>query len=637
MAKTSLLFFLVPAILIGQSVPLKSQEEISNTIIQTLEKCDSLFLHGDDIDLELEWLLAAENLATDLNSDADSLRIKIKKGIGFIYLDTDKNDNAIAYFKQILALAKKAKNREEKIQALMYVGQGHSKKLEFDDAIYYLEKALTLLNEKDSEVYPHSKTNALINIGLIYIDMGLTEEALNTLNKALAIAEKNKDFENKLVIYNNLSICYSDKKDYREAITYIKKSLVINEENDFGYDIEAYTNLGINYTDLQQFDSAQYYFNMGLKGALEIEESTATSSLYCSIGWMHCEQGKFKEGLPYLQRSLLIADSIQDTESSLEASQMLAEAYEMNGDAKSALQYYNQVSSFKEIIAKNNAQRKSEEFNIKYQALENDKTILALSKQDAYNENVIALEKKEKKLLWGVFLGLLVFTGLGTWVWYYMHNKSILEKERGLRFKSILAAEQKERKRIAQDLHDSVGQSISVVKMQANALQIASKIEEEKHEKLLNQVDLVYDALRDISHDIMPNTLITLGLVPAVKELITEIGVNDKLKIQLKNNADFKKLNDNQSITIYRIIQEILSNIATYAKASLVQIDLLNEDGRTAVYIKDNGIGMDTTKIKSMNDVGWKNIYSLVALLMGKIDITSKENQGTKIAIRFNA
>ena len=134
----------------------------------------------------------------------------------------------------------------------------------------------------------------------------------------------------------------------------------------------------------------------------------------------------------------------------------------------------------------------------------------------------------------------------------------------------------------------------------------------------------------------MPNTLITLGLIPAIRELISEISITSDLKINFQSDPNFKGLNEDQTINLYRIIQEALLTILKDAQASMVDVNLTLEDGNSkAIYIKDNGVGMSASKIKNLNGIGWKNIYSRVALLMGKIDVTSKTNEGTQIAIRL--
>jgi len=305
------------------------------------------------------------------------------------------------------------------------------------------------------------------------------------------------------------------------------------------------------------------------------------------------------------------------------------------GDPVKALAYSKEYMVLQDSIAARSSKAKKLEFQVKYEAKEKETQIALLNKEKNLKERLIAKEKQQQKTLWYIFISALIATLVSIWYWLRLKNKRVLATQESFRFKSVIEAEQKERKRIAQDIHDSIGQSIAVVKMQASALNFTSQKEKEKQEKLLEQVDYVYDEIRNISHNIMPNTLITLGLAPAVKELIGKINKNSDLKVQLNIDQNFMDLNEDQTINLYRIIQEALVNIIKYAKASLVNIDFNMEGDKAAVYIKDDGVGIDAVKIKNLNGIGWKNIFSRVSLLMGKINITSKPNKGTKIAIHL--
>ena len=88
-------------------------------------------------------------------------------------------------------------------------------------------------------------------------------------------------------------------------------------------------------------------------------------------------------------------------------------------------------------------------------------------------------------------------------------------------------------------------------------------------------------------------------------------------------------------ITLYRIIQEAIVNIIKHAKATLVNIIFENRGGVTSLYIKDNGKGTDTSKINNNPGLGWKNIFSRVALLSGDVTVKSIPNQGTSIEIHL--
>jgi len=630
------IFLFLSFLAMSQSKTPMTQQEITNAMQQLLKASDSVYVNKGDIKIEHDLLVKADSLSNYLKTINDTLPLTIKKNLASIYMDTDKNDKAIYYYTQALELAKKQNLRDEIIQALMFIGQGHAKKLEFDDAIPFLEKSLKLLDEKDSEKYSDMKTNVLINLGIIHLDNQKTEAAIELFNKALVLAILDEDFENQMVIYSNLSICYSDLSQFKLAIKQLKKAIQVNDLNNLGQFSELYDNLGANYADLKQYDSAQYYFKKCHEIALANNDKNAICGILTSIGWMYCKQKKYEESIPYLKIGYKIADSLQNIEVAMESSINLSEAYEQTKDHSNALMYFKKYFQQKKTLHTHTTENKFEEFNTKYETLEKEEKIASLNKENELNQIIITQKKRQKKTLAIVFSLSLLLLILGVWVWFRMHKKRLLEKQYSLRFKSVIKTEQKERKRIAQELYNSIGQSISILKNQVEILKPKTDSEKIIHSKLLHQVDQVYDDLQNVSHNIMPNTLITLGIMPALKELITDMNADGSLEIELKNQADLNSLNEIQTINLFRIIQESLVNVIKHAKASLVTINFLNEKGMTRVKIKDNGIGMSSSAIKNLKGIGWKNIISRVAVLSGDIDVVSQPNQGTSITVSIN-
>ena len=168
--------------------------------------------------------------------------------------------------------------------------------------------------------------------------------------------------------------------------------------------------------------------------------------------------------------------------------------------------------------------------------------------------------------------------------------------------------------------------------MQAATLPLP-KEHEQSHENLLKQVDHAYDELRNISENIMPDTLIKLGLVPAIRELITELAVDNMLEIELKADEPVRKLSEDESVNLYRIVQEILSNTIKHAQATWVNVILENKNKHLVLHISDNGKGIDTNTINQSRGMGWKNIVSRATLISAKMDVRSKPDHGTTISI----
>ena len=423
-----------------------------------------------------------------------------------------------------------------------------------------------------------------------------------------------------------------EKENYQKAIAIGKRALEESSNDTFNPKYIIPSNIGSSYQLLKQYDSALHYFKMShrLASISGVKLHIATADY--DIGSFYHDRKEYKKGIAYYLKSYHLSDSIKSYPAIERASEKLSNAYERLGDYQNSLLFLKRHQIIKDSLAERSKKKKLEEFQTKYATREKEEKILLLDKENSLKAAIIKQEEYQRNVLWIIFTSVVVLLGFGMWGWQKMNRKKLVAKQENLRYKSIIETEQKERKRIAQDLHDSLGQTISAIRIQTAVLPV-HKAQKQSHEKLLKQVDHAYDELRNISHNIMPDTLIKLGLVPAIRELITELTVEKRLTIALKAAEPIRHLSEDQNVNLYRIVQEILSNTIKHSKATLVDVILENKNKHLALRITDNGKGMDPKKIESAKGMGWKNIISRVTLISAKMDVKSKPDHGTTISI----
>ncbi len=200
-------------------------------------------------------------------------------------------------------------------------------------------------------------------------------------------------------------------------------------------------------------------------------------------------------------------------------------------------------------------------------------------------------------------------------------------------YKSKILAEistlEKERKRIAADLHDELGPVLSSVKLRMNCLDINSDEDKEELEKLNQHVDDIIKRMREISNDLMPSVLLRKGLVAAMKEFIENISKPDTLKIHFIDE-DIPNLENEKAIHIYRMFQEIVHNTVKYSKASELSIKVTRKDKVLVLSSMDDGIGFDhTDTLKEGSGFGLRNLLSRTEVLNGEMFLDTKPGRGT--------
>ncbi|MFK8060190.1 MAG: sensor histidine kinase [Polaribacter sp.] len=192
----------------------------------------------------------------------------------------------------------------------------------------------------------------------------------------------------------------------------------------------------------------------------------------------------------------------------------------------------------------------------------------------------------------------------------------------------LLLSQEEERKRISKDLHDSLGQSLLLIK---------NKVSLKSDENTKELVNNAIEEMRNISRVLHPFQLEEIGISRALENLISQLDENYK-DILIFGDIDdtMNVLNPNQEVNIFRIVQECISNIIKHANADSAKITLLNKENEIIISIKDNGVGFDfSEKYNDFKSLGLKTIKERVKFLKGTLKVDSIKNQGTTFTIQF--
>ena len=198
----------------------------------------------------------------------------------------------------------------------------------------------------------------------------------------------------------------------------------------------------------------------------------------------------------------------------------------------------------------------------------------------------------------------------------------------------IVAAQEEERKRLAQDLHDDVGATLSSLLLhitnQPDHTPSATASNGLRNERSVAITKKALTDLRNISHDLLPKDFSVLGLFQILGNRVNELNQHSATRFWLSVDGDDKALSEIHAVTIYRIINELINNIIKHAKASRANIDLVMNRRNMTLIVEDNGIGL--SERSDENGIGIKNIRSRVAFLNGEINI-DHNRQGTTVII----
>jgi signal transduction histidine kinase/ligand-binding sensor domain-containing protein len=215
----------------------------------------------------------------------------------------------------------------------------------------------------------------------------------------------------------------------------------------------------------------------------------------------------------------------------------------------------------------------------------------------------------------------------------------VINKQQKNQLKAIINTEEKERKRIAADLHDGVGQLLTSVKINiavvidkinsANLMEVKDILTKSK-----DLIDITTSEIRNISYNLLPPSLEQFGLSSAIEEELKKMNRNSSYKFSYFGKLINTKFDSKLEVILFRSFQELVNNAVKHSKGSEIVVQLIQHNEKLILMVEDNGIGFDFTQAYQKKDSsGLKNIASRLLLIHGKINVDSSSKSGTSVII----
>lgn len=223
---------------------------------------------------------------------------------------------------------------------------------------------------------------------------------------------------------------------------------------------------------------------------------------------------------------------------------------------------------------------------------------------------------------------------IGFFIYSVMHQQRKLSQWQQARIAAEITTLENERKRIAGDLHDELGPMLSAIKLQINHLEPTNNAEAAVLEKSSKQIDDIITRFREISYNLLPNTLVRKGFVKATHEFIGKLKNLHELKIDF-SSPDFS-LAPEREVNLYRVVQEIIQNTLKHAQAKQLNIHITKRAQDILLQTQDNGIGFNYSDKKQQGKgMGLLSLQSRAELLGGQLLVHTKPGEGTIFEIQI--
>ena len=550
---------------------------------------------------------SADTLLSNLikkDSSTENLRLWVRNtfNIGVVRSYQGFNED-VYYIEKITPIAKKIGFDEILAKGNTNIGIGFYNSEQYTKAYPYLKTGGPL----HLEVADH---NSYVINKLIFASCLLALDSLETAKKQLDIVKPILDSiarPERNHLYQIVKGQYfREKEEYTKAINsfslaeeYLKKNPVAGNE------LQLYIDYMLTYGKMKDYDKAIEYAEQGLSLSNEFNNHTVMADIYKKMSGYKKELGKVSEALDALNNYVTITDTLNINELEKEV---------------------NRLES-------------------RYQSEKKEKEILQLKSDNDTVELQLAQKQSQNYFLLSASMGLLVLAGF-TYFGYRNFKKkdqlktaeinSLKYEQESRVYNAMLEGQENERKRLAVDLHDGLAGRLSATRLKLEKL--ASKTEVKSQVKGVNEavsnIDASLSELRSIAMNLMPETLFKYGLKNAIEDYCSSIGKGiQDIKFIIQFYDSDVELPTNTSLTIYRIVQELINNAVKHSKATEVLVQYLEENDKVNITVEDNGQGFSREKASDSGGMGLNNLKNRVAYLNGEIDFYSSPEEGTTVHI----
>lgn len=505
------------------------------------------------------------------------------------------------------------------------------------------------LAEKSGDKEKLSHYNS--QFGTILMYNGKFEEAIPYNKKAIDLLSKEYPTSATLVlayIGAATNLVYADKKDqakkYLDAAEEILKSFPESVNYPFFYLAKSHY-----YISNSQFEEALLETEKGIIPAKKNHQKDVLQLLIFRKYEIYLHQQHYTSAKKVLTDLVVEGSILKDVNNKKTIYNELVKINELLHDKQEAFIWLKKYSTLSDSISNARLKETITELEVQYKNAESQKAISALEKETAQN----ALEADKNKqflLILAVICMILLLIAIFSYMYYrnyknliqqkeINHQQEIAERAQQEQLKvtqAMLSGEEKERGRIAQELHDGLGGMLAGVKINLSGWASLHLRPDERTEfnKIITQLDNSINELRGVARNLMPESLLRFGLETALKDLCN-FYTHHELEIDLQCYNLQKDISLATQLHIYRIIQELLSNAVKHAKATAILLQCTQEDSVFLITIEDNGIGFITEEAIQKNGMGLHNVENRIQYLHGKMEITTEVNEGTTINIEL--
>ncbi|MFN8354958.1 MAG: tetratricopeptide repeat protein [Spirosomataceae bacterium] len=536
----------------------------------------------------------------------------------------DNPEQAAVFFKKALATAEAARLEQEVIANYGNLAVAYDRMEKWDLAMDYAMKGI---NYQESHHFKTRFSNLYATVGKALKRMGRPKEALPYYLEAIKADQESNNQRNLAVSYNLTGNIYDDLGQLQTALSYYKKSLSLAESIKFELlQADALDNIGRMYTKLKRPAEALPYFEKCLRIGQKQNNQETTATAYNSLGNVYKNLNKPKEAEEYLKLAVSIAQKEEFTEDLKHYTKDLADFYKENQQYKLAYEQQLNLNRLRDSVQSSVQSKEVKELIAKFESEKKEQQIKLLHQEAQLKEQSLAEAKQREQFYWIAGIGLVVLMVLG---WAWLQNRNRLKR---------LEENQAIRKKIAQDLHDEVGSTLSSISLLSG---LTDKLLDEKRpesaqrmvKKIYQDARTILDSIDEIIWTINPSNDTLRRIAFRLQEYAQPLMESKNIDFSVEIQPDIDELPISMEVrrNLYLIGKEAINNSVKHSEAQSAKLKFERQNKTLKITIIDNGKGFDTATPTTRN--GQQSMKQRAELIGGSLNLQTAPGEGTQLEL----
>ncbi|MEZ4874750.1 MAG: sensor histidine kinase [Flavobacteriaceae bacterium] len=500
----------------------------------------------------------------------------------------------------------------------LYIGQALSMQGDFAAASKVLRNAEPYFaREKDT----FNVINCKIALSILYSQNGFYKEAQDIRTEAIVLSEASHELENLIALHYNAATDYRKMHQNQKRIESLLASYATNQQSEFKAitEIPILSALVRAYLDVGNLTEAKRYLDHLEEDPEALLDPHKNRSYLLALKHYYFATGNYVKAIEVGEKNLAQREENQEYEELMDAEAFLANAYEKIGNPEKALRHLQRFNQLNDSI---NSAQKVQGLSYYQTLYETEKRDLKIKTQES--DLAILAEKNKVKNQWILFgsLGLLLLFGFVLLV----RSRNTYKKQQwqqALFSQELMQAQEKERTRVAKELHDSVGQQLTLIQKKAQNL---------AQPELASMTATTLEEVRSISRALYPPMLQKVGLTKAITQLLYEVDEETPLFVSSEIAAIDDCFKEAQTLHFFRFVQEAVHNVVKHSQAKALSVTIEKKGAYVTVHIEDNGTGFEDIESLQKNSLGLKTMAERIKMLGGTLIIDSKKGKGTQLS-----